>query len=106
MSKKRKKNSCFFGFQRLSKNVCFVGSFPGEVRVVSSEVSERCRLPVDWSEELQVGDYGFGSHVKVLENQCHDLVVAAFACAKRVDQDADGLGDADGVADLDFALLR
>ncbi len=49
---------------------------------------------------------GFRPHVEVLHDQRQDLVVAAFASAKGVDEYAYGLGDSNSVADLDFALVR
>ena len=54
---------------------CFVGFFPWQVNVCSAEVSETGGLTVDWSEQVEVSDDGFGSHVEVFHDEFVEFVV-------------------------------
>ena len=61
-------------------------------------------LRVDWAQEFELFDDVGRLEREHLEDASEDGFIAGGAGAEGIDVDADGLGVADGVGELDFAL--
>ncbi len=79
--------------------------FPGEILFVPTEVPVRRRLAVDRAEQIEPLDDAPRGHVDFLHDDLVQLGVGNPAGAEGVDMDGDRLGDADGIGDLDQALV-
>jgi len=64
-----------------------LGLLPGEVRIVSSEMSERSCLEVDWTAEVQVSHDYSRTQVKVLLDNFEEFGVGNFSGSVRVNVD-------------------
>ena len=77
--------------------------------VVASEVSVGGSLAHDGAAELQVADDASGAEVKVLPHNLAKLSVSLagglLSGAIAIDKDRKGVGDADGVTELDKSAL-
>ena len=89
----------------LLEGLGLVGAFPGELGLGSAEVAAAGGLAVDRPAQVEVLDDPRGVQRERLADQAGDLGVGDLAGAEGVDVDADRLGDADGVGELDLALL-
>ena len=79
--------------------------FPGEVRIVTAKMTVSSRLRIDWAEEIQGLDDAGRTEVEHLAGSGLELAELHFFGAESIDHDADRLGDADGVRELDQALI-
>ena len=82
-----------------------VGALPGELRLGAAEVAA-VAVAVDRPAQVEVLDDPARREREVLADQALDLAVGNGAGAVGVDVDADRLGDADGVGELDLARGR
>ena len=86
-----------------------LASLPGEVRVVASEVPVGSGLAHDGAAELEVPDDAAGAEVEVLVDDVGELSIGLARCllggAVGVNKDGEGVGDADGVGELDEGAL-
>lgn len=84
-----------------------LGGFPGEIGIVSTEVTESAQLAVDGSLEAELLDDHTRSEVEVLVDDDLEVVVSvAFSDGSvGVNVDGDGVGDTDTVSDLDEGSL-
>ena len=63
------------------------------------------QLAVDGLAQVQIADDGGGGQIKDLLHSGLDLLVGHNAGTESIHHDGDRLGNADGVGQLDFALL-
>ena len=66
-----------------------------------AEVAVRCRATVDRLLQVELLHDDTGPEIPVLADDLDELDVRLLACAVCVDEDRQGLGDADGVGELD-----
>lgn len=76
-----------------------LGLLPGEVGV--GEVAVLGRLAVDGLDEVELLDNDTGAHVEVVADNLDELVRGLVGSAVGLDEDGEGLGDTDGVGELD-----
>lgn len=77
---------------------------PGEVRVVSAEVSVVSGLLVDWSLELKVSDDASWSQVEVLLDDFQNFSIGlVLASSVGINEDGQWFSNTNGVGDLDEA---
>src|SRR6202521_4808807 len=89
----------------LTQHRCAAGVLPGEVRLVTAEMSISCGLAVDRPAQIEVTDDGGRAHREVLSDQRLDTPVRDGPGAEAVGVDRDRLGDPDGVSQLDLDAL-
>src|SRR5690606_39452483 len=89
----------------LLERVGLVGTFPGELGLGPTEVSERCGLAVDRSPQVERLDDAARRQVEVLADQLGHLLVGHLAGAFGVDEDRHGIGHADRVCELYHGAL-
>lgn len=77
-----------------------LGLLPAEV-LVGAEVAVLGRLEVDGPGKVELLDDDTGAHVEVLADDLDELVRGLGGGAVGVDEDGQGLGDTDGVGQLD-----
>src|SRR5208282_1740664 len=82
-----------------------VGGFPGELRLGAAEVAVGRGFLVDGAAQVEALDDAPGGEGEVLADEFGQLGGTELAGAECVHQDADRLGDADGVGELDFCLV-
>lgn len=80
-----------------------LGLLPKEVGVVATKVAKVSGLLIDRALQLKITDDAARTEVKVLVDDLEDLSVRLLASAISVNKDREGLGNADGVRDLDEA---
>ena len=80
-----------------------LGLLPGEVGVGSAEVAVLGGLLVDGSEKVELLDNVAGAEVEVLLHDGDEVLISEtlFSGAVGLDVDGEGVGEADGVGDLD-----
>src|SRR5205814_10702037 len=83
-----------------------VGAFPGERRQLAAEVTVAGRFAVDRPAQIQRLDDAARRQLEVLAKELGNLLVvqAIARCSVRVDPDAQRIGIADGVRELDFTF--
>src|SRR5262245_51706571 len=82
-----------------------IGLFPGELRLRAAEMAVRRRLLIDRAREIEHLAQAVRREIEVLAHDlCHALV-RQTARAERLDHDRSGLGHADRIRHLHFALL-
>jgi len=77
---------------------------PREILV--REVAVLRRREVAWLSEIELLDNDTRPHVEVLADNLHQLIRIHFAGTVGLDEDGQGLGDTDGVGELDEAAAR
>ena len=83
----------------------FVGAFPGELRLFTAEVAVGSSVAVDRFDQVQHLQDAVGTQVEVLAHQVCNLLLGDLGGAEGLDGDRSGLGDTDGIGDLDFAAV-
>lgn len=81
-----------------------VGLLPRQVEVRAAEVAIGCDLLVDRTPKVQTADDRRRAQVKALADQLTQAGVGQAARSEGVDKDRDGMGNADGIGQLDLAL--
>src|SRR3990170_3055146 len=105
-NQKRKKCLYFLSsLQRFPQLISLVCLFPAEVWIVSSEVPEHSCLPVNRSQQTQMFNYRFGSHVKILQHQFQNLLVRQLSSTISVNEHGNRIRHADSIRDLNPALV-
>lgn len=79
--------------------------FPGEIRVVATKVTEGSGLLVDGATQLEVTNDATRAEIEVIFNNLQNFSVRLDTSAVGVDVDREGLGNTDGVRDLDESAL-
>jgi len=84
-----------------------LGFLPEELLLVSSEVAEGTGLPVNGLLELQLLDEHTGSQIEVSDDDISQVIISESLNdgAVRVDVDGQGLGNSDGVGNVDQTSL-
>ena len=75
---------------------------PGEA-LVGTEVAVLGGLKVDGAVEAELADDDTGTEVEVVADDLNELLIGPLAGAVGVDEDGEGLGNANGVRELDEA---
>src|SRR5690606_8894570 len=78
---------------------------PGQIQVVAAEVAVSGGLAVNGPAQVQVTDDRAGAQIEVFRDQAGDLLIRNYTGAEGLHIDAQRMGDADGVCDLDLAAL-
>lgn len=68
-------------------------------------MAEAGGLPIDGAAQVEGADNGFGSEVEVFIYQLEQALVINLGGAEGFHRDGEGVGDADGVGNLDFEPL-
>lgn len=74
--------------------------FPGEVRVVSSEVSEGSGLKVDWAAEVQITHDHSRTQIEVLLDDGEEFSIGVLGGSVGVHVDGKWFGNSNSVRDL------
>jgi hypothetical protein len=90
----------------LPKQLGLLGSFPGKIEVISSEVAVGRRLSIDRPAQVQVSNDGSGTQVKVARNQLENEIIRNFRRAECFEGNRYRVGDSNRVGHLDFKSLR
>jgi hypothetical protein len=82
-----------------------LGLFPCEVSIIASEVSISSGLLVDRAGELEVTDDASRAEIEVVEDDRKEIRVglSSLDSAIGINEHGEGLGDSDGIGDLDQA---
>src|SRR5215472_2036674 len=89
-----------------AQRVCAVRAFPGQVEVVSAEVTVRSGRRVQRTAQIQVVDDGRGPEVEVAADQLQELILGQPARPKRLDCDRRGPSTTDRIRHLNLAAVR
>src|SRR5665213_1697377 len=89
----------------LCQGGCLVGGLPGELGLAAAKVAISCGLLVDRAAQVQALDNAFGREREVLANQLGQLGLANLAGAEGLNANADRIGNANGVSQLNFCPL-
>src|SRR5262249_11312356 len=86
----------------------FVGSLPGKRRQLAAEMAVPGRFPINWPAQVQRLDDASRRQLEMLANQLDQLVIGQAVRRGVVGSypDIEGVGVADSVRELHFALLR
>ena len=95
-------NCCW---KRAGLKLELLGLLPEELLLVSAKVAVGGGLVVDRGSEVEGSHEHAGAQVEVVLDDLRELGVGLDAGAVGVDEDRQGLGDADGVRELDEAAL-
>jgi len=79
--------------------------FPGEIGVVATKVTESSGLLVDWAAQFEVTNDATRAKVEVILNNLQNFSVRLDTSAVGVDVDRKGLGNTDGIRDLNKSTL-
>src|SRR5690606_15080265 len=93
-------------FGQLPQQVRLVRALPGHVQIVAPEMAVGRGRTVDRAPQIQHADDARRPQVKVFADELRQLFFTDFAGTVRIDADGNRLCDADGVGELDFALVR
>ena len=94
-----------YNLQILLQFLRLIYSLPAQFQIVAAKVTIRSGLLVDGTAQIQHLDDAGGTQVKVLANDLYQLLVGQLAGAEGVHHDGGGLSHADGVGQLDLALV-
>src|SRR5215472_1030292 len=90
----------------LAQSFGAVGVLPGEASGGASEMSVRGSRLVYRPAQVERFDDALGSQREILADEVGDLFFGNGGGAEGVDHNRNGLGDADGVGELDFRAVR
>src|ERR671915_782744 len=88
-----------------AEGVDAVGELPGEVGLLATEMPVSRRLLVDRAEQVEVADDGGRTQVEDPQDDLLDLLLGDLVGAEGLHEDADRVGLADRVRDLDLATV-
>src|SRR5688572_8977363 len=95
-----------FSIHRSAERVRFVGPLPGQFGVILPEVTVVRRLRVNRTQKIELFHDLCRLETKQLFYRALDFLLVHTVRAERVDMNADRLGMADRVRELDLAFCR
>ena len=80
-------------------------TLPAQIQIGTAHVTVSSNLLIDGLAQFQLFDHGSGAHIEVLADDFCQLQIVQLAGAEGVHQNGHGLCHADGVSQLQLALV-